>query len=119
MWTCTGTGLHESAHQAGQALRRWPPTRVGRNSILLSFSGGSRTRVTQVLRRQKQAGKSPRSPPSCTIGRMTEATRILELMDQGDPSAAHQLLPLVYGELRKLAAERMAQEKPGQTLQAT
>jgi RNA polymerase sigma factor (TIGR02999 family) len=50
---------------------------------------------------------------------MTEITRILSAIEQGDPSAAEQLLPLVYDELRKLAAQRMAQEKPGQTLQAT
>ena len=50
---------------------------------------------------------------------MNEITRILNAIDQGDPSAAHQLLPLVYAELRALAAARMAQEKPGQTLDAT
>src|SRR2546422_669755 len=50
---------------------------------------------------------------------MTEVTRILSAIDQGDPAAAEQLLPLVYDELRKLAAQKMAQEKPGQTLQAT
>ena len=50
---------------------------------------------------------------------MSEVTRILNQIQQGDPHAAEQLLPLVYDELRKLAAERMAQEKPGQTLQAT
>src|SRR5262245_56018367 len=50
---------------------------------------------------------------------MNEVTRILSAIDQGDPSAAEQLLPLVYDELRKLAAQRLAQEKPGQTLQAT
>ena len=50
---------------------------------------------------------------------MTDATQILSQIEQGDPSAAEQLLPLVYEELRKLAAARLAQEKPGQTLQAT
>ncbi len=50
---------------------------------------------------------------------MSEVTRILSAIEQGDPSAADQLLPLVYDELRKLAAQRLAQEKPGQTLQAT
>jgi RNA polymerase sigma factor (TIGR02999 family) len=50
---------------------------------------------------------------------MTEVTRILSAIEQGDPTAAEQLLPLVYGELRQLAAQRLAQEKPGQTLQAT
>jgi len=50
---------------------------------------------------------------------MSEVTRILSAIEAGDPSAAEQLLPLVYDELRKLAAARLAQEKPGQTLQAT
>jgi RNA polymerase sigma factor (TIGR02999 family) len=50
---------------------------------------------------------------------MAEATQILNAIEQGDPHAAEQLLPLVYEELRKLAAQRLAQEKPGQTLQAT
>ncbi len=50
---------------------------------------------------------------------MSEVTRILSAIDQGDPHAAEQLLPLVYEELRKLAAQRLAHEKPGQTLQAT
>ena len=50
---------------------------------------------------------------------MTEVTRVLSAIEQGDPSAAEQLLPLVYDELRKLAAQKLAQEAPGQTLQAT
>ena len=50
---------------------------------------------------------------------MNEVTRILSAIEQGDPQAAEQLLPLVYDELRRLAAQRLAQEKPGQTLQAT
>ena len=50
---------------------------------------------------------------------MTDVSRILSAIEQGDPHAAEQLLPLVYDELRKLAAQKMAQEKPGQTLQAT
>ena len=50
---------------------------------------------------------------------MNEITRILSGIEAGEPHAAAQLLPLVYDELRKLAAQRLAQEKPGQTLQAT
>jgi RNA polymerase sigma factor (TIGR02999 family) len=50
---------------------------------------------------------------------MNEVTRILSAIEQGDPHAAGQLLPLVYEELRQLAAQKLAQEKPGQTLQAT
>src|SRR3954463_30187 len=50
---------------------------------------------------------------------MSDVTRILSAIEQGDPSAAGQLLPLVYDELRQLAAAKLAQEKPGQTLEAT
>jgi RNA polymerase sigma factor (TIGR02999 family) len=50
---------------------------------------------------------------------MSHVTRILSQIESGDPSAAEQLLPLVYDELRKLAAAKLAQENPGQTLQAT
>jgi len=50
---------------------------------------------------------------------MNEVSRILSAIEQGDPQAAEQLLPLVYDELRKLAAQKLTQEKPGQTLQAT
>src|SRR5215472_3408272 len=50
---------------------------------------------------------------------MNEVTRILSAVEQGDSHAANQLLPLVYDELRKLAAQKMAQEAPGQTLQPT
>ena len=50
---------------------------------------------------------------------MSDVTRILSQIEQGDPQAAEQLLPLVYNELRKLAAVKLAQEKPGQSLQAT
>jgi RNA polymerase sigma factor (TIGR02999 family) len=50
---------------------------------------------------------------------MTDVTRILSAIDQGDTQAAEQLLPLVYDELRRLAAQKLSHEKPGQTLQAT
>jgi RNA polymerase sigma factor (TIGR02999 family) len=50
---------------------------------------------------------------------MTDVTQILSAIEEGDPHAAEQLLPLLYEELRRLAAHKMAQEKPGQTLQAT
>src|SRR4051794_2387780 len=50
---------------------------------------------------------------------MSEVTRILSAIEQGEPHAPEQLLPLVYDELRKLAAQKMADEVPGQTLQAT
>src|SRR5213592_951791 len=50
---------------------------------------------------------------------MSDVTRILSQIESGDPTAAEQLLPLVYEELRKLAAAKLAHEQPGQTLQAT
>ncbi len=50
---------------------------------------------------------------------MSDVSRLLQLTEQGDPQAAEQLLPLVYEELRKLAAAKLVQERPGQTLQAT
>jgi RNA polymerase sigma factor (TIGR02999 family) len=58
-------------------------------------------------------------PSSLEVPPMTDVTRILAAIEQGDSHAAEQLLPLVYDELRKLAAQKLAQEKPGQTLQAT
>src|SRR5205823_6122614 len=53
------------------------------------------------------------------LSAITEVTRILSANEHGDPQAAEQLLPLVYDELRSLAAQKLAQEKPGQTLEAT
>jgi RNA polymerase sigma factor (TIGR02999 family) len=53
------------------------------------------------------------------MGVMSEVTQVLNAIEQGEPHAAEQLLPLVYDELRNLAAQRLAQEAPGQTLQAT
>src|SRR5262245_39968788 len=67
------------------------------------------------------AARRPRTPrrPSPTVPPMSEVTRILSAIEGGDARAAEQLLPLVYDELRKLAAQRLAQERPGQTLEAT
>jgi len=58
-------------------------------------------------------------PFAVLVPLMSEVTRILSAIEEGDPHAAAQLLPLVYDELRQLAAQKLAQEKPGQTLQAT
>jgi RNA polymerase sigma factor (TIGR02999 family) len=60
-----------------------------------------------------------RAPQCRNMAGMDEVTWILDQIQQGDPSAAEKLLPLVYDELRKLAAQKLAQERPGQTLQAT
>jgi RNA polymerase sigma factor (TIGR02999 family) len=56
---------------------------------------------------------------SCRVTAMNDITRILATIERGDPSAVGQLLPLIYDELRKLAAQKLAREHPGQTLQAT
>jgi RNA polymerase sigma factor (TIGR02999 family) len=62
---------------------------------------------------------TPLEAPSVRVPPMNEVTRVLSSIAGGDPHAAEQLLPLVYDELRKLAAQKLAQEKPGQTLEAT
>src|SRR5262249_25279564 len=62
----------------------------------------------------RRAGRCPGQ-----VATMNDVTRILSAIEQGDPQAAEQLLPLVYDELRALATRKLAQEKPGQTLQAT
>ena len=56
---------------------------------------------------------------TCGSCEVTDVTRLLEAANRGDKQAAAELLPLVYAELRKLAAAKLAQEKPGQTLNAT
>jgi RNA polymerase sigma factor (TIGR02999 family) len=61
----------------------------------------------------------PLSFSNVCVPPMSDVTRVLSAIEQGDPHAAEQLLPLVYDELRKLAARKLAQENPGQTLQAT
>src|SRR5262249_39762956 len=70
-------------------------------------------RLRERLECGKRKSRAERVPP------MSEVTRILNAIEQGDLHAAEQLLPLVYDELRQLAAQKLAQEKPGQTLQAT
>jgi RNA polymerase sigma factor (TIGR02999 family) len=63
--------------------------------------------------------KSTRYWRRCDISGTRDLTRILDRIHEGDPAAAQHLLPLVYDELRQLAAQKLSQEKPGQTLQAT
>src|SRR6516165_570811 len=90
---------------------------------------GGKDLVRQQVRRLRPA-TIPRPAPTIGTGRpaatfalrlslMTDVTRILSAIEQGDPHASEHLLPLVYDELRRLAAQKLAQEKPGQTLQAT
>src|SRR5262249_30173367 len=64
-------------------------------------------------------GRISQLTDAASVSPMSEVTRILSAIDQGGPHAAGQLLPLVYDELRQLAAQKQARETPGQTLQAT
>ena len=66
---------------------------------------------------ESRSGTPPGRPSEA--GSMNDVTRLLSAIEHGDPHGAEQLLPLVYDELRSLAAQKLAQEKPGQTLQAT
>src|SRR5205809_6289704 len=86
-------------------ISRTPPDVLGRND-----PGNRLVGRLPCCKRQRQAQE---------VQPMSEVTRILSAIEQGDSHAAAQLLPLVYDELRKLAAQKMAQEAPGQTFQAT
>jgi RNA polymerase sigma factor (TIGR02999 family) len=76
------------------------------------------TDETATGSREKQGASFP-PPFGSTWCPMSEVTRILSAIDQGDPHAAEQLLPLIYDELRKLAAQKLSNERPGQTLEPT
>src|SRR5205809_3325750 len=86
-------------------ISRTPPDVLGRND-----RGNWLLGRLPCCQRKRQAQE---------VQPMSEVTRILSAIEQGDPHAAAQLLPLVYDELRNLAAQKMAQEAPGQTFQAT
>ena len=79
----------------------------------------ARRRRHDAAARARGRGGGPAEARALSGWPMTDVTRILSGIEAGDPHAADQLLPLVYDELRKLAAQKLAQEKPGQTLQAT
>src|SRR5713101_402240 len=79
-----------------------------------------RTQTPGPARRTALQSRPDWSPePSYEVQPMSDVTRVLSAIEQGDPHAAEHLLPLVYDELRRLAAQKLAQETPGQTLQAT
>src|SRR5262245_32349455 len=81
---------------------------------------GLRAQVDGTGARKPPATAEVSSRSRCgTLARMTEVTRILSAIEHGDPRAAEQLLPLVYDELRQLAAQKLAHERPGLTLQPT
>jgi RNA polymerase sigma factor (TIGR02999 family) len=92
------------------------------SAFLVSASrGGGYQPTTPTTAHQLAAFCTPPSTDLATalVRIMHDMTRVLNAIHEGDPHAAEQLLPLVYEELRKLAAQKMAQEAPGQTLQAT
>jgi RNA polymerase sigma factor (TIGR02999 family) len=84
-----------------------------------SADATGRQSATQKRQPTRLVFQSPGGPARVILGGMADVTHILNAIEQGDPQAAADLLPLVYEELRKLAAARLAEEKPGQTLQAT
>jgi len=80
----------------------------------------ARTFIKKSLATRRASGYTLSGRFPCYLGSpMSDVTRILSAIQQGDSHAADELLPLVYDELRNLAAQKLAQEKPGQTLQAT
>jgi RNA polymerase sigma factor (TIGR02999 family) len=104
--TLDGLGLIGHPHRAH------PPFPDRLQEFVFTGNDGSRRFELGMERRSDRTAVA-------IIGGMSDVTRILSRIDSGDPSEADKLLPLVYEELRKLAAARLAQEKPGQTLQAT
>src|SRR5262245_48569550 len=105
--TFTNSGGSRSARIASRRHRAGPGLFSGRNRRPARASACPSARVLRLL----HAG--------AMLCFMSDVTRILSAIDQGDPAAAEQLLPLVYDELRKLAAAKLHQERPGQTFQAT
>jgi RNA polymerase sigma factor (TIGR02999 family) len=116
-----------------RSVNRWGkkkprPRRTGekRNQqFIFAATSASRKSVSGIFEDLDAPAKIPSSldcrlpPERLSSHLMSDVTRILSAIEQGDPRAAERLLPLVYDELRKLAAQKLAQEKPGQTLQAT
>ena len=91
------------------------------SAFLVSASPGRRSQPTARTTGRQGAASCTRSSTDLAIAfvwTMHDMTRVLNAIDQSDPHAAEQLLPLVYDALRRLAAEKMAREKPGQALQA-
>src|SRR5262245_39250988 len=99
----------------------FPPHRFRHGDWSIPFSQPSRSGETLLLAPHQGAARYALSYNDRSSNRygMSSVTHLLSAIERGDPQAAEQLLPLAYEELRKLAAARLAQEKPGQTLQAT
>jgi RNA polymerase sigma factor (TIGR02999 family) len=94
----------------------------GRCDYLASVLPGLHRQEDRAKISQTASGvgrRYPAEPFTLLVSTMTDVTRILSAIEQGDPTAAEQLLPLVYDELRRLAAQKLSQERRGQTLEAT
>src|SRR5262245_15339379 len=113
------SGVPKKDRHCGQpaAMLMDSPREREKDLTLHQVRRAHRSRIPNPL--QKLGGDAPRGVASPFMPPMNEVTQILSDIEAGDPHAAEQLLPLVYNELRKLAAQKLAQEKPGQTLQAT
>src|SRR5262249_50141614 len=111
--------------QGREESRRGPGERPAPEAVRVAGDVLDSPSVFMLLARPPaiSLGLTPRRWPGTSaavmLNLMSDVTGILSAIEQGDASAAEQLLPLVYDELRKLAAAKLAQEKPGQTLQAT
>lgn len=110
------------------AKKKWADRNTNQRRLVLSigrtrFARDAMDRLPAGLERETSfrfdSSWSKALQSAINIASMSEVTRILESMEGGDPKAAEELLPLVYEELRRLAATRLAMESPGQTLQAT
>src|SRR5205807_8291850 len=99
--------------------RRWSDFRRTLSTTRSSCPGKPRSCRLACRAPTISLSRLPVRCPAGRLGYMADVTQILDAIEHGDPQAAEQLLPLVYDELRKLAAQKLAQEKPGQTLQAT
>src|SRR5436190_17508234 len=113
------TGIPEKSRNFGQVAGILIECLCSREPMS-RFARFDRVRVQRFQKLLQEPGAD--FPPGNTrllVPPMSEVTRILSAIEQGDRYSAEQLLPLVYDKLRKFAAQRLAQETPGQTLQAT
>src|SRR5262249_33549159 len=119
---CSAWALRSGATLRAQPLVLREPSCTPNCGLFASVSSRLSFLLTIPLLAASGASRyTPATPALFPSGfpPMNDVTRILSAIEQGDPQAAEQLLPLVYDELRKLAARKLAQEKPGQTLEAT
>jgi len=109
-----------STGKAGEVIQQRLPKCPDKRSVLRTDSSTATWGAGRPLQRDSRgAGGGQTDTLDRSQDVMHEITRVLEAVDRGEPHAAEELLPLVYNELRKVAAQKLAHEKPGQTLDAT